>query len=817
MLDNSRGMSKFQAKTIEAFMVGYGDRGNTYRCYDPKSGNVIITSDAYAASHTSTSAPANNVASQHTTFAIGNGSGETSQPRDESPPPPPRTTSVQREIPLVLEGTPAESARQQRMVEQPTALADDAVRRAHRPPPVGWTISSWPNQQDMSTATASAAAPARMLVPVVPPVSERASSPERASLPERAPEPDRRDGSSPRRQLDNTFIIRHADPQVTPRATRTPSGQVLIDWPQQVTVSRGGQRDGGLAAPAPTQSASGSVAGQARQTVARSNTTARRLLSRLSPIFTKSNNVDNARNLSAIAIQMDDEPQNYVEALSGSNANKWKIAIDNEFAAHKRNGTWELVPKPPNVNEITTKWIFKIKDDTLYKARLVARGFVQQAGVDYNEIFAPVVRMDSIRLLFSLSAQYGLKYKQFDVTAAFLHGDIEELLYLKPPQGLDVPDGYTCRLRKSLYGLKQAPRCWNAMLSSKLKQIGLQQTYADPCVYVRTDGEPVYLALYVDDGLVFSRDEAAINKVLEYIEGQFMVKRINSDRFLGLEIVHYNDGSLFLHQRRYIQRVIHKYNLQDAKGKATPMEVGHNLNKQETLNEPVVEDVPYAEAVGSLLYCAVATRPDISYALSVLSKYTAQPRQQHWLALKRVVRYLSETATHGLLYKRVAQPKIVCYTDADYAGDHESRRSISGMITFLASGPITYRAQQQSFVALSTTEAEYVAASLATRDLIWLQGFVKELRITLKQKASLLCDNQSALRLIRNPEFHQRSKHIDIIYHFVRERYLDGCFEIEYVGTEEQLADIFTKAFTVARFQSLRGSIGCVAPKKVDS
>jgi hypothetical protein len=254
----------------------------------------------------------------------------------------------------------------------------------------------------------------------------------------------------------------------------------------------------------------------------------------------------------------------------------------------------------------------------------------------------------------------------------------------------------------------------------------------------------------------------------------------------------------------------------DSKPKGTPVELNHALNKEEVLSQQVIECADYAAALGSLLYCCIATRPDISYALSVLSKHTKAPREAHWLAIKRVFRYLKGTADHGLLFKH-GPPELVCYSDADWGGDQENRRSTSGMATLFASSLICFKAQQQPVVALSTTEAEYIAASIAVKDLIWTRRFLGELKVNLKPEPMLLCDNQSAIRLIRNPEFHQRSKHIDIRYHFIRNSFESGLFELEYIQTDQQLADLFTKSLASDRHHALKEAIGCVSMETIRS
>ena len=477
------------------------------------------------------------------------------------------------------------------------------------------------------------------------------------------------------------------------------------------------------------------------------------------------------------------------------------------------NQTWSVIPKPKGASEISAKWVFKITrnpDNSVdkYKARLVARGFIQREGRDFKEVFAPVVRMDSIRLLFSICVQYDLDYIQFDIATAFLNGTIEEVLYLKPPEGVTVPEGCTLKLNKSLYGLRQAPRAWNTTFTSMLKEFNLKPTDSDACVSVGDNY--TYLAIYVDDGVIFGKDKESINRVLDYMRQHFNVKIISNSCFIGVEVKRY-PNAIMLHQGAYIKRMLTRYGMENCKGAKSPLEAGHMLNYPELMEKAVLDDIPYAAAVGSLLYCALATRPDITHSLSLLSKYTKAPREAHWKAIKRVFRYLQATSNYGLLYRKIdSNLTLDCYTYADWGGDQSSRRSMSGMVLFLGTAPVSYHSQQQLCVALSTTEAEYIAASDSVKSLIWVKRFLKELGITEVKQARILCDNQGALKLIRNPEFHRRTKHIDIRFHFIRDQFLRKVFEPEYICTEEQKADLFTKALTVEKFCHFRKQIGCI-------
>jgi hypothetical protein len=804
VLNKAQHLTKFQSRTTEAFMVGYTDRLNTYRCFSAKKNDVFISSDVFVAPHKTM---ADRTPDQSfSAITIENYTFDDGEPQGEE---------VCYEEPLYRR----EAHAVDNDLSQPpndVVYSNNEALQAERADQIDDDAVAGDATANCSLAPSEHSQP-REMPSAVPPV------------------PDRTTSLSPPGILRPPLLSSPAPVAVHTVPRAMPQGGPVIQRPSSDFADRArtscvpasnnrpvplGNRNAVVhfskQPPVVIGSAPANV-GAARQV---GSLSPRSLINRLRPTIDNMvgrSSTDRAtdsesRNMLATTA-IDFEPTTYDEAVTCADQDKWKIAICEELAAHADNGTWELVPKRAHMREITAKWIFKIKDEgdsKRYKARLVARGFSQKEGTDYNDIFAPVVRTDSVRLLFSLAVQIGLKWQQFDITTAFLNGDVKEELYLTPPEGLSAPDDHTCRLKRSLYGLKQAPRCWNAKFTQMLSQFGMHPTQSDPCVYVTTGVPTIYLALYVDDGLIFSQDQSAIDNLLAFLKKHFKVKVINSACFLGLEIKKNADGSILLHQTKYINRMLVKYNMVDCKEKPTPLQAGHVLNRAETLKEPVITGVPYVEALGSLLYCCVATRPDISYTMSVLCKYQKEPREAHWTALKRVLRYLSATRDFGLLFARRDNPKVECYTDADYAGDHENRRSTSGMVTFLTSGPISYRARQQKSVTLSTTEAEYIASAEAAKELVWLQRFLVELNVELKHKPELLCDNQSALRLIKNPEFHQRSKHIDIAYHFVRDKYEEGLFVLKFVGTEDQKADIFTKAFTEKRFKDLRDAIGCV-------
>ncbi|GBP15544.1 Retrovirus-related Pol polyprotein from transposon TNT 1-94 [Eumeta japonica] len=335
-------------------------------------------------------------------------------------------------------------------------------------------------------------------------------------------------------------------------------------------------------------------------------------------------------------------PQTYEDALSSEDSELWIKSIKEELKAHEDNGTWELVKKPDNVRLLDCKWVFRVKNEessSRYKARLCAKGFAQKSGIDYTETFSPTVRYDSIRLLLSIAAEKRMTIMQFDIKTAFLYGKLEEEIYMKPPEGLDVENSMACKLIKSLYGLKQAPRCWNAKFNSVLNKYGFFNSHADKCVYVCSNREAqVYLLLYVDDGLLCSTSPTIITEVLNHLQKEFNVKLCKTSNFIGIQIEQCKDY-IFIHQRKYIEELLSKFDLDNANPNSIPADPHVTLQKSTVFENK--KCFPYREAVGSLMFAAIVTRPDIMS---------------------------NENNT------------LESYSDADYANDPVTRRSTTGYV-----------------------------------------------------------------------------------------------------------------------------------------
>ncbi|CAJ2636069.1 unnamed protein product [Trifolium pratense] len=488
--------------------------------------------------------------------------------------------------------------------------------------------------------------------------------------------------------------------------------------------------------------------------------------------------------LNAAEEVQDSEPKNFREASESIYSKDWLKAMNEEMLSLEKNQTWKLVPLPKNKRVVGSKWVFKRKEGIpgveapRYKARLVAKGFTQVEGIDYNEIFSPVVKHCSIRVLMAIVNMYDLELEQMDVKTAFLHGELEETIYMQQPEGFVEDNSKVCLLKKSLYGLKQSLRQWYRRFDDFLLTTGFVRSNYDSCVYMMKRNEKVilYLLLYVDDILMASSDKHEIQKLKEKLNGEFEMKDLgNAKRILGMDILRdRSKGELFLSQHDYLKKVVERFRMTDSKVVNTPL--GHHSKlsikqcPQSEDERKKMESTPYASGVGSIMYGMVCSRPDLSYAISVVSRFMANPGQVHWQALKWVLRYLNGSLKGGLKYTRTdpGRDALEGYVDADYAGNIDTRKSLSGFVFTLFGTAVTWKANQQSVVALSTTQAEYIALVEGVKEAIWLKGMIGEMGIS-QGCVKIHCDSQSAIHLANHQVYHERTKHIDIRLHFVRD------------------------------------------------
>lgn len=383
--------------------------------------------------------------------------------------------------------------------------------------------------------------------------------------------------------------------------------------------------------------------------------------------------------------------------------------------------------------------------------------------------------MSSICVVLGIAASLNLEVEQLEVKTAFLHGDLEEEIYMEQPEGFKErgKEHMVCRLRKSLYGLKQAPRQWYKKFDSFMTAQEYHRTTADHCVYVKkfSEGDFIILLLYVDDMLIVGRDSMKIEKLKQELGKSFAMKDLGPvKQILGMKITRdRQNGKLWLSQEKYIEKVLDRFNMSKAKEISTPL-AGHfklNINQCPLSEKEKAEmkSVPYASAVGSLMYAMVCTRPDIAHAVSVVSRYLTNPGREHWNAVKWILRYIKGTSKLSLCFGN-GKTILDGYTDSDMGGDLDKRKSTSGYLMIFGGGAVSWESRLQKCIALSSTEAEYIAATEACKEILWLQKFLQELGMK-QDRYNLYCDSQSAIHLCKNVTFHSRSKHIDVRYHWI--------------------------------------------------
>jgi hypothetical protein len=432
----------------------------------------------------------------------------------------------------------------------------------------------------------------------------------------------------------------------------------------------------------------------------------------------------------------DSEPQTLEEAMAAPDSDDWWLALNEEYSSLISNGTWTLEISQ-GVTPIPVKWVFKKKYDISgnlerNKARLVAKGFKQREGVDYTEVFAPVSKHTTLRSLLAVVAARDLELQQLDVKTAFLNGELEECIYMQQPPGFEVggPE-ISCKLHKAIYGLKQAPRAWYERLKRELESMGFTASQHDPSLYggnFNSDGtvadssgsdedSRITLLVYVDDILIAGKDAAAVSKIKAALSTAFDVRDLGeATMFLGMEITRDREArTVVLSQKRAVLDLLDKYSMKDCKKRPTPMAVSTRLIKSTDSDEKVQH---YSELVGSLLYLASCTRPDIAQAVGALTRHMAAPNKQHWLAAKAVLRYLAGSAEKGICYQGTDGASLLGFCDADYAGDQDTRRSTTGFVFLVCGGAISWQSRLQPTVAVSTTEAEYMAAA---KEALWLR------------------------------------------------------------------------------------------------
>lgn len=509
-------------------------------------------------------------------------------------------------------------------------------------------------------------------------------------------------------------------------------------------------------------------------------------------------------------------PTTYTEISGRDDELLWRNAVKEELSSLIENKTWDLVSLPPNKRPINCKWVFTIKDNSdggidRYKARLVVKGCSQRPGVDFQETYAPVARLTTVRAFLSLVSYHNMHLNQLDVKNAFLNGDLHEEIYMWPPEGLNVKDGTrVCRLRKALYGLKQAPMEWNNKFDQCAKDLGFQRCQSEQCVYKRTTNNVyLYLLLYVDDFLIACDNPKVLAEVKAEFMKTFKMRDLgDASYFLGIKITR-TEAGMFSSQENYINKLAEKFAKGDVNSKVkTPMEV--KPPRDEPNASTILGREPYRELIGSLMFACMATRPDICAAVNHFSQYQTKASANHWKGLCRILRYLKSTAKWGLWFKSNWYNPLALYVDADHANAPD-RRSVSGFVVKMYGNTVAWATRKQTSVATSTTEAEYIALATGVKEILWLRQLFRELEVEgIDQSIPVFEDNKGCINALDKWDS-KRLKHVDIKYNFVKELHQNKTITVEYLCSNDQVADIMTKGLETLSFMRHRENLGMSA------
>jgi hypothetical protein len=513
------------------------------------------------------------------------------------------------------------------------------------------------------------------------------------------------------------------------------------------------------------------------------------------------------------------EPKSYHQAMRSKQKPHWMRAMEKELNSHEKNDTWTFIEPnqlPTGAYVVDSKWVFKLKrnpDQSIkkYKARLVARGFTQRPGLDFDETYAPVVKFTTLRVMLAIACQMDMEIHQMDVVTAFLNSKVDAEIYMKL-----MMDGEEklVKLNKSIYGLKQAPRLWNQTIDTFLRTLGFIPSSYDSAFYVRYGAKgqlDAMISLYVDDLTICTHDMEEMLHIKEGLRQRFHMEDMGELSYiLGLEVQRdRTKRSLTLSQGKYIDDIIRRFKLDSAPGISTPLDAKKTLFMNEL--EPRTDAHEYQSMIGSLMYLVMGTRPDLAYAVSKLSQYSINPRVSHREAAIRTLRYAKSTRNLAMTYEGYGDLILTGYSDSDYAKCLETRRSMSGYVFTLHGGAVAWKAQLQRTPALSTAEAEYMALCEASKEAIWLQNFLQSVLQRNETKPTPVIikeDNKAAIDIANNPVDHQRTKHIDVRYHFTREKVKEGILMLEHCSTHQMLADLLTKPLPKPQTDVLTAKLG---------
>ncbi|RVW17830.1 Retrovirus-related Pol polyprotein from transposon TNT 1-94 [Vitis vinifera] len=515
----------------------------------------------------------------------------------------------------------------------------------------------------------------------------------------------------------------------------------------------------------------------------------------------------------AFATSLDDTqvPNTIQEAFKIS---EWKKAVQDEIDALEKNRTWTITDLPVGKRPVGCKWIFTIKykaDGSVerFKARLVARGFTQSYRIDYQETFAPVAKLNTIRILLSLAVNQDWCLQQLDIKKTFLNGDLEKEVYMEIPPGFEgsMAKNQVCKLQKSLYGLKQSPRVWFDRFTKAVLMLGYKQGQADHTLFVKKShaGKMTILIVYADDIILSGNDMEELQNLKKYLSEEFEVKDLgNLKYFLGMEVARSRKG-IVVSQRKYILDLLKKTGMLGCKPIDTPIDSQRKLGIEKESTS--VDRGRYQRLVEHLIYLS-HTRPDVGFAVSVVSQFMHNPTEEHMETIYRILRYLKMTPRKGLFFRKTENRDTEVYSNADWAGNIIDRRSTSGYCSFVWENLVTWRSKKQSVVARSSAEAEYRALAQGICEGIWIKRVLSELGQTNSSPILMMCDNQAVISIAKNSVHHDKIKHIEIDRHFITEKVTSETVKLNYVPTKHQTADILTKALLRPNFEDLTCKLG---------
>ena len=518
---------------------------------------------------------------------------------------------------------------------------------------------------------------------------------------------------------------------------------------------------------------------------------------------------DGSENLPGPSVNHREWTYKDIQRLPTAEQTDWIKACKDELEALSKRKVYNLVDRPKDSNVIKCRWVFAVKSDGRKKARLVAKGFTQVEGEDFSEVFSPVVRFETARFMIALAAIKHWHISSLDVKSAFLYGELDEELYMEQPEGFKLPgqERKVCRLNKAIYGLKQAAITWWKALDKSMAELGFRRCKSDAGVFVYTHGTDLVVVLvYVDDSLFFGQNKALV----ERLKKRFMEKWESRDlgdakEFLGINIKRVG-AKIFLDQREYLEKVLVRCNMQNGKSAPTPLPEGY-FARQNLGDCNAQLRQRYQQVIGSLLYLMLGTRPDISFAVTLLSRHASNPTQEHLNKAYYICRYLCGTRQYSLVYNGHPGVGFEAHVDSDWGSNLDTRRSTSGYILSLANGIFTWTSRTQKSVATSSTEAEYMALSDCSRQVVWIRQLLGELGFH-PHPTPVSGDNQGSIFIAQNPVTERRSKHIDIRYHYIREQVVEDKIVLQFVPGVDNPADMFTKNLGKIKFDKCRKMLG---------